>query len=180
MGLFVNPGMGSLLEDMNDDIYVDKSLIIAEFNKCYGSRRRFVCVSRPRRFGKTMVGNLVAAYYTCGADVRVVFARLKIARVREWDSLRHGRRCRGQPRPFGRHSGRRRAGRGKGARPGPSGGHESADLQQRGESAECHRDGIFLCAGGLQHCPRDARRQGGMPTWRSCRCARGAGPLSSS
>lgn len=61
MGLFVNPGMGSLLEDMNDDICVDKSLIIAELNKCYGSRRRFVCVSRPRRFGKTMVGNVAQA-----------------------------------------------------------------------------------------------------------------------
>lgn len=36
MGLFVNPGMGSLLEDMNDDIYVGKSLIIAELNRCRG------------------------------------------------------------------------------------------------------------------------------------------------
>lgn len=86
MGLFVNPGMGSLLEDMNDDIYVDKSLIIAELNRCYGSRRRFVCVSRPRRFGKTMVGNLVAAYYTRGADARGVFGRLKIGRERGWDA----------------------------------------------------------------------------------------------
>lgn len=28
--------MGSLLEDMNDDIYVGKSLIIAELNRCRG------------------------------------------------------------------------------------------------------------------------------------------------
>lgn len=87
MGIYVNPDSSRLRTDMNDDIYVDKSMILSELNKLYSARSRFLCVSRPRRFGKTMVGNLIATYYSCGAaDSRAIFEHLKVAATEGWDA----------------------------------------------------------------------------------------------
>ncbi|MBP7250185.1 MAG: AAA family ATPase [Selenomonas sp.] len=79
MGIYLNPGADLLLEAKRDEIYVDKSALIEELNKVYGKSRKYVCVSRPRRFGKTMAANMVCAYYdrTVG---REVFDGLAIAR----------------------------------------------------------------------------------------------------
>ena len=63
MGIYLNPGAELLLEAKRDEIYVDKSALIEELNKVYGKSRKYVCVSRPRRFGKTMAANMVCAYY---------------------------------------------------------------------------------------------------------------------
>ncbi len=52
-----------MLEAKRDEIYVDKSALIEELNKVCGKSRKYVCVSRPRRFGKTMAANMVCAYY---------------------------------------------------------------------------------------------------------------------
>ena len=79
MGMYLNPNNTLLIEDMNSRIYVDKSLLIAELNKLIRTNEKFVCVSRPRRFGKSMAGNMIAAYYSKGADSRELFAKLKIA-----------------------------------------------------------------------------------------------------
>ena len=50
MGIYLNPGAELLLEAKRDEIYVDKSALIEELNKVYGKSRKYVCVSRPRRF----------------------------------------------------------------------------------------------------------------------------------
>lgn len=70
MGIYVNPGNTSFEMSRFSDIYVDKSMLIAETNKVYRTERRFLCVSRPRRFGKSMAANMLTAYYSkgCGSD----------------------------------------------------------------------------------------------------------------
>ena len=85
MGTYVNPANEVLLADMRQDIYIDKSMIMTELNKIFGSSLSRVCVSRPRRFGKTMVGNLVSAYYTRGADSRPIFEKLELSHTDNWD-----------------------------------------------------------------------------------------------
>ena len=40
---------------------------------------RYICVTRPRRFGKTMAANMLTAYYSSGCDSREMFAPLKIS-----------------------------------------------------------------------------------------------------
>ncbi|MGN0029504.1 MAG: AAA family ATPase [Marinilabiliaceae bacterium] len=86
MGSYVNPGNNVIAADMRQDIYIDKSMILTELNKVFGSSTGSrLCVSRPRRFGKTMVGNLVAAYYTSGADSRPLFEKLRISKTEGWD-----------------------------------------------------------------------------------------------
>ena len=59
------------------DIYVDKSELIAVTNRFVDTEDRFVCISRPRRFGKTMRLNMLAAYY--GSVPCDLFTDLKIA-----------------------------------------------------------------------------------------------------
>ena len=80
MGIYVNPNNAAFIDNLNNDIYVDKSLIIEKLNNLIDkSESKFICVSRPRRFGKTMTTNLISAFYSKGCDSRNLFSSLKIA-----------------------------------------------------------------------------------------------------
>ena len=80
MGMFLNPDDQQLRDDRCQPFYVDKSLIISEMNNIIRQKSdKFICVSRPRRFGKTMAANMIAAYYTKGADSHDAFKGLNIA-----------------------------------------------------------------------------------------------------
>ncbi len=68
----------------NSEIYVDKSLLIREVSKRIGTNMLYICVTRPRRFGKTVNLNMLGAYYTKGMDSRSLFADLKIAETDEF------------------------------------------------------------------------------------------------
>ena len=80
MGRYLNIGFGKMADDIRDDFYVDKSMLISVLNKRLESRSRFICVSRPRRFGKTMAANMIAAYYSKGCDSHEIFSNLKISK----------------------------------------------------------------------------------------------------
>ena len=79
MGIYVNPGNELMQDALNSMIYVDKSLIVRELNKIIGTRQKYVCVSRPRRFGKSMAKALLMAYYSRGCKSHRQFKNLKIA-----------------------------------------------------------------------------------------------------
>ena len=79
MGIYVNPGNELMQDALNSMIYVDKSLIVRELNKLIGTRQKYVCVSRPRRFGKSMAKALLMAYYSRGCKSHRQFKNLKIA-----------------------------------------------------------------------------------------------------
>ena len=68
MGTYVNPGTERFRISRNSRFYVDKSMIISLLNDKVESDDRFLCVSRPRRFGKTMAANMIAAYYSKSCD----------------------------------------------------------------------------------------------------------------
>lgn len=78
MGIYLNPGNEAFQISLNSDIYVDKSELIAVSNRRLGKENRFICVSRPRRFGKSMAANMLCAYYSRGCDSRCLFQGLKI------------------------------------------------------------------------------------------------------
>lgn len=61
MGIYVNPGNASFQMSRFSKIYIDKSLLISEMNAVCRTEKRFVCVSRPRRFGKSMAANMLSA-----------------------------------------------------------------------------------------------------------------------
>ena len=89
MGVFLNPGDAMLRQGRNSKIYVDKSALIAYLNSVLNSEQKYVCVSRPRRFGKSMAANMVSAYYDRSVDGRQVFHGLQIAKDSKFDECRN-------------------------------------------------------------------------------------------
>lgn len=80
MGLYLNPGNDAFQISVHDDIYVDKTGLIAFVNGRLGKRKRFLCVSRPRRFGKSMAAEMLAAYYGRECDSHALFEGLEITK----------------------------------------------------------------------------------------------------
>ena len=79
MGVYLNPGNGSFQQAVNSKIYVDKTGLIKYTNEYINTMQRFICISRPRRFGKSMAANMLAAYYGRECDSSEIFDKYKIA-----------------------------------------------------------------------------------------------------
>ena len=86
MGIYLNPDNSIFSESYNDEIFVDKSMLISYTNHCIKKyNKKNICVSRPRRFGKSVNLNMLSAYYSRGCDSRAMFEGLKISKTPEWD-----------------------------------------------------------------------------------------------
>lgn len=80
MGIYLNPGNEGFQKAIASKIYVDKTMLIEYTNECLRTEQEYICVSRPRRFGKSMTANMLAAYYSRNADSDELFQHYKIAR----------------------------------------------------------------------------------------------------
>ena len=81
MGLYLNPRNDNFQQAINNHIYVDKSLLIKYTNQLIGTGDNKLCVSRPRRFGKSTDANMLVAYYSKGCDSHHIFDSLKISQT---------------------------------------------------------------------------------------------------
>lgn len=79
MGIYLNPGNRKFWKAVRSRIYVDKTGLIAWTNEQINTEQGYICVSRPRRFGKSMALNMLAAYYSRGCDSRTLFEGRAIA-----------------------------------------------------------------------------------------------------
>jgi hypothetical protein len=66
-------------QEKNSEIFVDKSLLIEAVSKKIGTNGKYLCITRPRRFGKTVNANMLAAYFSKGYDSRPLFDQLQIS-----------------------------------------------------------------------------------------------------
>jgi hypothetical protein len=80
MGAYLNPSNIAFEESISSQIYVDKSELIKYTNSVLRTKQKYVCVSRPRRFGKSMAAEMLASYYSLGVDSTHQFENLKIAK----------------------------------------------------------------------------------------------------
>jgi len=78
MGIYLNPTNKGFLESIRSKIYVDKTGMIAYTNSCLNTKEKYICISRPRRFGKSMTLEMLAAYYG-SRDAKELFEGYKIA-----------------------------------------------------------------------------------------------------
>ncbi len=81
MGILLNPDNIDFQEALNSEIYVDKTELMLYTNKVLRTEQKYICVSRPRRFGKSMAANMLTAYYSRGCDSREMFSKYKIAKA---------------------------------------------------------------------------------------------------
>ena len=79
MGIYYNPGNSAFQDALNSEIYVDKSGLLEFTNRIIDTKQKLLCVSRPRRFGKSMAAEMLMAYYSRGCDSGAMFQGLKIA-----------------------------------------------------------------------------------------------------
>lgn len=61
MGIYLNPSSIGFKRSLNSEIYVDKTGLIEKTNALLDTEQKFICVSRLRRFGKSMVVNMLSA-----------------------------------------------------------------------------------------------------------------------
>lgn len=72
-------------EAVNNEIYVDKSLLISKVTKAIRTSGKYICITRPRRFGKTVNANMLGAYFTKGYDGHELFDNLAVAATKNYE-----------------------------------------------------------------------------------------------
>lgn len=94
MGIYLNSKTPLQLfrDEASATYYVDKSQMLQELipfvdsssemflqeNSRYGTGNRYICVTRPRRFGKTLMATMIASFFGKGEDSQAVFEKLKV------------------------------------------------------------------------------------------------------
>ena len=89
MGIYLNPDNEGFGNAVRSEIYVDKTGLIAYTNRYISTEQKFICVSRPRRFGKSMTLKMLAAYYSCGCDSSELFKERKIEQDKTFQEHRN-------------------------------------------------------------------------------------------
>ena len=84
MGIFVNPGNVAFQVALNSEIYVDKTGLLNYTNRVMDTTSKFICNSRPRRFGKSITADMLTAYYGRGCDSKAMFSELEIGKSAEF------------------------------------------------------------------------------------------------
>lgn len=79
MGNYLNPDVIKFTEAVDSDIYVDKTGLLEYTNSVLRTSQKYICISRPRRFGKSITANMLAAYYGCENDSKELFSKFEIA-----------------------------------------------------------------------------------------------------
>jgi hypothetical protein len=84
MGMYINPGNAGFKRNAGPN-YVDKTLLIELMNERIGTDQNLVCISRPRRFGKSYAANMLTAYYDRSCDSHSLFDNKKIAKCESYE-----------------------------------------------------------------------------------------------
>lgn len=79
MGSYLNPGNEKFMQCINSEIYIDKTGLIKYCSRVMNSLQKYICMSRPRRFGKSVTADMLAAYYSRGCDSSELFVGYEIA-----------------------------------------------------------------------------------------------------
>ncbi|SEA78041.1 Predicted AAA-ATPase [Pseudobutyrivibrio sp. ACV-2] len=85
MGYYLNPG-NEEFKRIIKSLYIDKTGLISIINSKLETKRNLICVSRPRRFGKSYAAQMLCAYYDCTCDSHDLFAAYTIANDRDYET----------------------------------------------------------------------------------------------
>lgn len=77
--------LAQLRKIYNDKYFVDKSSILMKLNENINTSNCCICVTRPRRFGKTVMTNLINSYYAKGLPSKEIFDTLKISKAEDYE-----------------------------------------------------------------------------------------------
>ena len=77
--LNINRNLENYKELYNEEYFVDKSEIISLINKKINTKSKYICITRPRRFGKSSIASMLGAYYSKAVNSKEIFDELKIS-----------------------------------------------------------------------------------------------------
>lgn len=86
MGTYINIG-NRQFEESTNKYYVDKSGLISVVNNTLNTENRFSCVTRLRRFGKSMAARMLCAYYDKSCDSHSIFDKLEISKDEDYEKF---------------------------------------------------------------------------------------------
>ncbi|KAG4097810.1 hypothetical protein H8356DRAFT_412454 [Neocallimastix lanati (nom. inval.)] len=72
---------------LEEKYFIDKSNIINDFNKLIEDESsKYVCITKPRRFGKTSITAMLVMYYSKSIDSKEIFDKLKVSKGKSSDN----------------------------------------------------------------------------------------------
>ena len=71
-------------ELLRSKYFVDKTMLIEKINEILDTRDKFLCITKPRRFGKSSVADMLGAYYSKAFNSEDVFNKLNISKVNNY------------------------------------------------------------------------------------------------
>lgn len=83
--LNTNKNLENYKELYNEEYFVDKSKIISLINKKINTKSKYLCITRPRRFGKSSIANMLGAYYSKAVDSKDIFDNLNISNCESYE-----------------------------------------------------------------------------------------------
>lgn len=89
MAIYVNPDNSLFHDIVHSPIYIDKTELLHFTDSCINTTSRFVCNSRPRRFGKSITADMLCAWYSKGCNSKDLFSDLKISAYTEDQKYRN-------------------------------------------------------------------------------------------
>ena len=84
MGAYLNPGNVGFAEISNSG-YIDKTGMIEIINQRINTTNKLICVSRPRRFGKSYAALMLCAYYDCTCDSHSLFDGKEVSKTEHYE-----------------------------------------------------------------------------------------------
>jgi len=91
MGFYLNSMTAHTLykNESNKPYFVDKSQMLAELFSMVSEGNNFICLTRPRRFGKTTMANMIASFFSKACDSKMLFDHLVVAGAKGYESYRN-------------------------------------------------------------------------------------------
>ena len=82
MGYFLNNEEPYVIyqEAAAQPYFIDKTEILKEIFPLINSTEKYICITRPRRFGKTIMANLIGSFFSKARNSRNIFDSLKISK----------------------------------------------------------------------------------------------------
>ena len=91
MGVYLNSTTAYTLykNEVEKPYFVDKSQMLEQLFPLVSNGNNHICITRPRRFGKTVMANMIAAYFSKACDAEGIFKDLKIAKSELYNKYRN-------------------------------------------------------------------------------------------
>lgn len=91
MGRYLNSSTSYILykSEMMKPYFIDKTMLLSELFPFLEFGNTYICITRPRRFGKTMAANMIAAFLGRRKSIEGMFESLNISQNKEYTKYRN-------------------------------------------------------------------------------------------